>query len=256
VVHSRESPRGRVLRLETGGAERHPIRTLVAAAGALAILAGCSAASTRATGAPLEQTLVAPSPSVVVVTASGGAPREFSTGFFVRPGVVVTSGHGVEGRSRLSVRSSGGARVSAGGILAASREHDLAALDVGGEVAAPALALSDRLPRAGDSLRVIWAGSARAQRTDRVVVAKEETFIAPWGSVFEIRARLALGCSGAPVLDGQDEVVGVLVAGNPERGFFYAVPARFVRTLVAGLSTKSPARTTPAQPVLDPHAPR
>jgi S1-C subfamily serine protease len=189
--------------------------------------------------------------------ASGGRPGVVSSGFFVGPGVVVTTGHGIEGATRRSIRRfPEGQRTPVLDLLGESRDHDLATLDVGSDVPAAPLRLSNRSARVGESVRVVWAKNSRTQRTDRAVVSRGEAFVRPWGVVFQIRASLELGCSGAPVLDDQGNVLGVVIAGSPTGGFFFAVPPRFVRELTDGITARSPVGITSPAPAVAPREAR
>jgi S1-C subfamily serine protease len=240
------------------------MRTRATRSAALAVgaLAACGfAAGCRSTGRaprPAPTTVVAPAserhPSVVAVMASGGGSGGTSTGFYVAPDRVVTCGHGVVGRERWGIRGRDGKRVASGGVLASSSALDLAVIDVPREGAPPPFALADAPPRVGDPVRVVWHRGSRTQRTDAGVVTSREFAMDSWASLFSIRAPLDLGCSGAPVLDANDRVVGVVVAGDPERGVFSAVPVRHVPPLLARAAAKSAGAAAPRGPVLRPES--
>jgi S1-C subfamily serine protease len=234
----------------------------LACAGLVAVAVGLAACRSSGSAGPRVPAAAPlppgpPNPSVVAVMSSGGGNGGVSTGFYVGPDRVLTCAHGVVRRDRRGIRGLDGKRVRAGGVVASSAEHDLAVIEVPREGAPPALPLSDGLPNVGEPVRVVWQANSRTQRSDPGVVISRPAPNPPWASLFRIRAPLALGCSGAPVLDARGNVVGVVVAGDVEGGVFSAVPVHHVRPVVERAASRTQASTSePGGPALTPHPAR
>jgi S1-C subfamily serine protease len=162
----------------------------------------------------------APPPPRLVLVAAG---REVATGFVAGPGRVVTVAH-VLGGGRL-VRAGGAASV-----LRSDRRDDLAVL------AAPrvrAAAPRRGAARAGEAVtvRVLRDGAARSLRATvrRTVTARLRPLSGPVQvrPALELAAGVEPGDSGAPVLDGDGRVVGMVFArANGAVRIAYALDAR------------------------------
>jgi Trypsin-like peptidase domain len=214
------------------------VRPGVVALGAATLAAGLALAGLAALGAGSDQPEVrAPSTRAVSIwVASGPASREVGTGFTAGAGHVITVAHLVEGRGRVSVRAGGGARPLAGRVVAVDHRTDLALVAVPGLSAA---ALRWAPASAGQRVRVLVRRGGRAVtvagRVRRLITAS----LRPAGGGrarrrggLELAARVAAGDSGAAVVAGGGEVVGVVYArsrNHPRTA--YAVGARAVARL-------------------------
>jgi S1-C subfamily serine protease len=192
--------------------------TAVAAAllAAAAVAAGCGGA-----GAPVGR-----APDVVRVSLTDAPrPPEIATGFAVGDGRVVTVAHAVGGAGTLRVAS------VAARVLRAEPRTDLAVIAAPGVRAAPPRRGSARAGQAV-TVRVLRGGRAWALRATvrRRITAR----VHPLGGGppqvrpgLELAVRIEPGDSGAPVLDGDQRVVGVIFARADGRdGLAYAVDAR------------------------------
>ena len=172
-------------------------------------------------------------PSVVRVELAGAtSAAELATGFVVAPGRVVTVAHVLEPDRRLVVRQ--GAVTRNARVLREDRRNDLALLAVPG-LAAPAFA--------GESARGNRLLVRRGVRTTTVPASVRRPIRATvrgpdWGPyrrpALELAADVELGDSGAPLVDSDGHVAGVLFAraGNG-RNTAYAVRASAIEPLLA-----------------------
>jgi S1-C subfamily serine protease len=169
-------------------------------------------------------------PAVVTVRVlQPGGSAELATGTVVGPGRVQTVAHVVRGGERIEDLDGRGVRRRA--TLARARAgRDLALLVVPGATG-PAV----RHERAAGPLSVLLrrdgATSARpAELRRRIVADLVDQPGRPRREALELGARILPGDSGAPVVDGDGDVVGVVFARSTRRdGVAYAV-----RTDVAG----------------------
>lgn len=137
------------------------------------------------------------------------------SGFFVRDDLVVTCSHVIQDATRIEVISADGERWKASTIAAENAPSDVAVLRVD-RAADPSrvLRLSRDEVRVGDPIRVVSNPTGRfaATVTDGQITALRE---AP-SSTFQEGKRLQFnnavsgGSSGAPILNGSNEVVGLV----------------------------------------------
>jgi S1-C subfamily serine protease len=191
-------------------------------------------------------------PSVVrVITTPGIGPAELATGFEPRPGRVVTVAHVLDGRAELAVRGADGARRRAH-VLRVDRRNDLALLAVAGGGALPpggasGAAAGDRHQPGGASgaavpgthLLVRRAGHARALpvRAVRRLIARVQSPAEATSHsrpVLELAVDVRVGDSGAPVVQADGRVLGILFARSRTRtGKAYAVDGAMVPALLS-----------------------
>ncbi len=168
--------------------------------------------------------------------------------FAVGPGIVATAAHTVEGDLR---------RLEVDGQPAAVRtideRSDLALLTVEGPGIAPAnLGPGGALD---DPSVVVVTGDGTVEATvvrTGVLVVDDATDRARWErSAHTLSPAVAAGTSGAPVLDRDGRVVGVvaLVAGAADRTF--AIDVSEVRRLLDAPATGEPARPCEDDPSTD-----
>jgi S1-C subfamily serine protease len=138
---------------------------------------------------------------------------ETATGFVAGPGRVVTVAHVLDPDRRLVVSSGG--KQQRGRVLRVDRRNDLALIAVSGGGSAPKLRPAIG---AGATVRIIairdgkpTALAARVLRPVRATVRGPGT--GPYKRrALELSARVHPGDSGAPVVDGDGRVTGVLFA--------------------------------------------
>jgi Trypsin-like peptidase domain len=179
-----------------------------------------------AAGALVAAALLAPSvaaapataPAVVTIAVKGApGPSDEATGFVIGDGRVLTVAH---------VVGDGGAITVAGrpaAVALVDRALDLAVLAVPG--------VGGAAPRpGGDVARVIVPGGARPARLVRRISARVDGVRRP---ALELRADVAAGDSGAPVVSSAGRLAGVVFARSRGRpGVAYAIDAAALAPLL------------------------
>lgn len=173
-------------------------------------------------------------PTVVTVSSPSptGAAR-VATGFGVGPHRVVTVAHLLEPGQRLLVRTGDG-RAHRARIVRVDRTDDLALLEVPGLAAraprttagqgGPALVLVRRTGRV-----VAMKVAIRRSVTAHVTGPGTGPYVRP---ALELAAPVAIGDSGAPVVDENGAVAGIVFArSNGRPGTAYAVDARVLASV-------------------------
>lgn len=194
-------------------------------------------------------------PRVVrVIVHPGTGPAVLATGFETAPGQVVTVAHALEGRTELAVRRGGGAGRRAR-VLWIDRRNDLALLAVAGGAARSA---SDRSPTgarplatgadaAEDGARVLVRRAGRIRALPALVrrrimarvrsPAESTSYRRP---ALELAVDVTVGDSGAPLIDPEGRVVGVLFARSRTRsGRAYAVDGKVIPALLRAGAARS-----------------
>jgi len=153
-------------------------------------------------------------PSVVAIATydSQGEALMTGSGFFLRPGQVVTNLHVIRGAQRTEIKTlDGKGRVFAvAGVLAVDEEGDLALLSVDMPADRPRSSdLARVLPDEGEQIVVIGNPlKLEGSVTDGIVSAVRE--VPNVGKIIQITAPISHGNSGSPVFNMKGEVVGVV----------------------------------------------
>jgi tetratricopeptide (TPR) repeat protein len=153
-------------------------------------------------------------PAVVAIATydADGEPVMTGSGFFVRPGEVVTNLHVIRGAKRCEVKTlDGKGKVfPVAGTLAIDEEGDLALLSVNMPRERPrASELAEALPDEGETIFVIGNPlKLEGSVTDGIVSAVRE--VPNVGKIIQITAPISHGNSGSPVFNMKGEVVGVV----------------------------------------------
>jgi S1-C subfamily serine protease len=153
-------------------------------------------------------------PSVVAIATydAQGEALMTGSGFFVRPGQVVTNLHVIRGAQRGEVKTlDGKGKVfPVAGLLATDEEGDLALLSVDMPPDRPRAAeLARALPDEGEQILVIGNPlKLEGSVTDGIVSAVRE--VPNVGKIIQITAPISHGNSGSPVFNMKGEVVGVV----------------------------------------------
>ena len=181
----------------------------------LALLFVCAAATVQAQeAASLPELVRRVKPAVVAIVTydAKGNPLMSGSGFFVRPGQVITNMHVIEGAHRVEVKTlDGKGRVyQAAGALAVDEEGDLALLSV--EMPAErahSSELNATLPDEGEKIFVIGNPlRLEGSVSDGIVSAVRE--VPNLGNIIQITAPISHGNSGSPVFNMKGQVVGVV----------------------------------------------
>src|SRR5260370_42000458 len=153
-------------------------------------------------------------PSVVSVLTydAKGEPLISGSGFFVRPGEVVTNRHVIEGAHRVEIHTleGKGRTYSVTGALAVDDEADLALLtvDLPAERSRP-LRFSEKSPEEGEKVFVIGNPlRLEGSVSDGIVSAVRE--VPNVGKIIQITAPVSHGNSGSPLLNMRGDVIGIV----------------------------------------------
>jgi hypothetical protein len=153
-------------------------------------------------------------PQVVAIATydSQGEALMTGSGFFVRPGQVVTNLHVIRGAQRCEIKTlDGKGRVfPVAGTLAVDEEGDLALLSIDMPPDRPrASELARVLPDEGEQIVVIGNPlKLEGSVTDGIVSAVRE--VPNVGKIIQITAPISHGNSGSPVFNMKGQVVGVV----------------------------------------------
>jgi S1-C subfamily serine protease len=153
-------------------------------------------------------------PAVVAIATydADGEPVMTGSGFFLRPGEVVTNLHVIRGAKRCEVKTlDGKGKVfPVAGALAVDEEGDLALLSVDMPHERPrATEIAEALPDEGESVFVIGNPlKLEGSVTDGIVSAVRE--VPNVGKIIQITAPISHGNSGSPVFNLKGQVIGVV----------------------------------------------
>jgi len=153
-------------------------------------------------------------PQVVAIATydSQGEALMTGSGFFVRPGQVVTNLHVIRGAQRCEIKTlDGKGKVfPVAGTLAVDEEGDLALLSVEMPADRPrASELASVLPDEGEQIVVIGNPlKLEGSVTDGIISAVRE--VPNVGKIIQITAPISHGNSGSPVFNMKGQVVGVV----------------------------------------------
>jgi S1-C subfamily serine protease len=167
------------------------------------------------------------------------------TAFFIAPnGYALTSAHVVSGCARIDLWPPDGPRHQVQ-VIATDTADDLALLQVGGGIAPrPPLLGTGRAPVPGEVLSVFGYGTKPAAPREGVLTRAQVVGIAtrqPGGrTVLELGAFMHEGNSGAPVVDANGIVQGVIVGRYTERPDISVAPPMsvvdaFLKTAIGDL---------------------
>jgi tetratricopeptide (TPR) repeat protein len=180
---------------------------------------------------------VKPAIVAIVTYDANGAPLMTGSGFFLRPGQVVTNLHVIRGARRCEVKTlDGKGRIyPVAGVLDVDEEGDLAMLSVELPPSrARSSALANQLPEEGEKIFVIGNPlKLEGSVSDGIVSAVRE--LPNIGKIIQITAPISHGNSGSPVFNLKGEVVGVVtIKVTNGQNINLAIGAARVRQLHAG----------------------
>ncbi len=153
-------------------------------------------------------------PSVVSVLTYNAKDESLisGTGFFVRPGQVVTNLHVIQGARRVEIHTleGKGRTYPVSGALAVDEEGDLALLSVDlPPERSRVLNLSSSLPEEGEKVFLIGNPlRLEGSVSDGIVSAVRE--VPDVGKIIQITAPVSHGNSGSPLLNLRGQVVGIV----------------------------------------------
>lgn len=155
---------------------------------------------------------VKPAVVSVITYDAKGEMKMTGSGFFIRPGEVVTNLHVIEDADRVEIRTfdGKGKTYAVRGVAGVDAEGDLALLSVEmPEERARTLPLSGAIPDEGEKIFVI-GNPLRLEGSvaDGIVAAVRE--VPNLGKIIQITAPISHGNSGSPVFNMRGEVVGIV----------------------------------------------
>lgn len=149
--------------------------------------------------------------SVITYDAKGNALMTGS-GFFIRPGEVVTNLHVIEGARRVVVRTldGKGKTYEVEGVVALDEEGDMALLGVNlPPDRARQLELSTTLPEEGESVFVI-GNPLRLEGSVSSGIVSAVREVPNLGKIVQTTAPISHGNSGSPLFNMKGQVIGVI----------------------------------------------
>jgi tetratricopeptide (TPR) repeat protein len=153
-------------------------------------------------------------PSVVSVLTydAKGEPLISGSGFFIRPGEIVTNMHVIKGAQRVEIHTleGKGRTYPVAGALAIDEEGDLALLSVSlPEEKSRPLTLATSLPEEGEQIFLIGNPlRLEGSVSDGIVSAVRE--VPDVGRIIQITAPVSHGNSGSPLLNMRGQVIGIV----------------------------------------------
>ncbi|MCA1566714.1 MAG: trypsin-like peptidase domain-containing protein [Acidobacteria bacterium] len=155
---------------------------------------------------------VKPSVVAIVTYDAKGEPLLSGSGFFIRPGQVLTNLHVVEGARHVEVKTlDGKGRIYASqGTLGFDEEADLAVLSVDvPQERTRVIELTNNLPEEGEGVFVIGNPlRLEGSISDGIVSAVRE--VPNLGKIIQTTAPISHGNSGSPVFNYRGQVVGIV----------------------------------------------
>ena len=155
---------------------------------------------------------VKPSVVSVITYNSKNEPLISGSGFFIRPGQVITNLHVIEGAARAEIRTLDGKgktyRVT--GTLNIDEEGDIALLSVEVPQDRPrAVEVTEELPEEGESIFVIGNPlRLEGSVSNGIVSAVRE--VPNLGKIIQITAPISHGSSGSPLFNMKGQIIGVV----------------------------------------------
>ncbi len=155
---------------------------------------------------------VKPSVVTVITYNDKGDPLVTGSGFFIRPGHVITNLHVMEGARRAEVRTfdGKGKTYPVTGLLNVDEDADLALLSIDiPHERARSLEVSSELPEEGEQIFVIGNPlRLEGSVSDGIVSAVRE--VPNLGKIIQITAPISHGNSGSPLFNMKGQVIGVV----------------------------------------------
>jgi tetratricopeptide (TPR) repeat protein len=155
---------------------------------------------------------VKPSVVSVITYNAKDEPLISGSGFFIRPGEVVTNLHVIEGAARAEIRTldGKGKTYAVRGALVVDEEADIALLGVDVPQDRPrAVTLAEAMPEEGESIFVIGNPlRLEGSVSDGIVSAVRE--VPNLGKIIQITAPISHGNSGSPLFNMKGQVIGIV----------------------------------------------
>ncbi len=187
-------------------------------------------------------------PAVVLLVCDDGKTASQGSGFFIRPGVLVTNYHVIEGMGRGIARRSVGNRrerrdFRVRRVIAYEKETDLALLSVPGarDAGVPALPLTPEgnLAEVGETVYALGNPEGLVGTISPGIIAAKLR-----GSQDQARLQITTpishGSSGGPIVNTRGEVVGVAQGSLSEgQNLNFAIPASLIHRILQRTGAQS-----------------
>ena len=155
---------------------------------------------------------VKPSVVSVITYNSKNEPLISGSGFFIRPGQVITNLHVIEGAARAEIRTldGKGKTYRVAGTLNVDEEGDIALLSVEIPQDRPrTVEVTEELPEEGESIFVIGNPlRLEGSVSNGIVSAVRE--VPNLGKIIQITAPISHGSSGSPLFNMKGQIIGVV----------------------------------------------
>jgi len=170
------------------------------------------------------------------------AMPQVSSGFFAAADRVVTARHALAGADRAEVRTADGQTIAVRGILAENQTMDVVMVEVALGGPRRGARLAEEPPRVGQKLVAIGAPLGLESTVSEGLVSGIRE-VPDAGQAVQHTVAVSPGSSGGPLFDLSGRVVaiqtGTITAGGDRnitagQSLNFAVPARYIRELVAG----------------------
>lgn len=155
---------------------------------------------------------VKPSVVSVVTYNAKNEPLISGSGFFIRPGEVITNLHVIEGAARAEIRTldGKGKTYKVTGALSVDEEADIALLAVDIPQDRPrAVQLAEEIPEEGESIFVI-GNPLRLEGSVSSGIVSAVREVPNLGRIIQITAPISQGNSGSPLFNMKGQVIGVI----------------------------------------------
>lgn len=179
--------------------------------------------ATSANSATREPTPFSPAnavPSVgtmFVYTNGSSAPNRQGTAWVCDDGVLVTNYHVIEDAILCRFKSSDGRMFHCSGVLASSKDDDLALVSFENGSTLPSLPISDSLPALGEEVVAIGTPRGLEHSIAKGIVSSirlSEDGHPGRNPIVQVTAPISPGSSGSPLLDKTGRVVGVITSSR------------------------------------------
>lgn len=219
-------------------------RGLAVIGAALAALQGRAGADALAELELAQQALYARVASSVVYLANG---KSIGSGFFVQPGLILTSRHVIEGAATLDVTLSDGRKLAGTVVERAGGEIDLALIRVPATNVAP-LELSLQSPKVGAWIASVGHGVDSPWTFTTGMVSNVYMNRQGWPAL-QTQIPLNPGSSGGPIVDRHGKVVGIVAKGiTSANSVNFAIGAQVATRELRSLSSLAPRLVILAPP--------
>ncbi|HEX8843945.1 MAG TPA: trypsin-like peptidase domain-containing protein [Pyrinomonadaceae bacterium] len=181
---------------------------------ALALLSSAAATAVAQTPETLPELIRRVKPAVVAVITydAKGEVQMTGSGFFIRPGQVLTNLHVIDGAHHAEIRTldGKGKTYPATGLAGVDDEGDLAVLNINlPSDRARSLEIASSLPEEGENIFVIGNPlRLEGSVSNGIVSAVRE--VPSLGEIIQITAPISHGNSGSPLFNMKGQVIGVI----------------------------------------------